>query len=101
MLHAMGDRLRKPADWHIPCLNSLFSAPKMSCKNGNWIDERDWIEAPAFGGCLCRMFACCRIGAGANARRNFALRDGRIGQHARSEYSGLDARGLCGESLQL
>src|SRR5260221_1214206 len=34
MLHAMGGRLRKPADWHIPCLKSSFSPPKISSKKG-------------------------------------------------------------------
>src|SRR6201995_4632544 len=34
MLHTMGVRLREPADWHIPCLDFVFSPPKMSSKKG-------------------------------------------------------------------
>ena len=73
----------------------------MSVKTRNRIDERYRIQASACGGCLRRVLTGGWIGAGANARRNVALRDRRIRQYARSEYSGFDPRSLCGESEHL
>src|ERR1700730_15982311 len=79
-----------------------FSRWKISPENkGNRTDERYSIQAADFRGCLTGAFARNRIGAGANARRNAALRDRSIGQYARPEYCGYDTRVLCGESFHL
>ena len=74
----------------------MFSFGKLG-ENGELVDERYRIQASACGGCHRRVFTGGRIGAGANARRDVALRDRRLRQYARSEHPGLDPRSLCRE----